>query len=95
MILFNYAEKRFDIPMEFSDFDKKYNRNKLKDKEDIVFQNEYVTIIKNPKSLDKIGSGVRGAIILKPLNLRDVPSSFCFNSKSLSINSLPGTNNPA
>ena len=31
-----YAEKRFDIPMEFSDFDKKYNRDKLKDKEDIV-----------------------------------------------------------
>jgi len=57
-----YAEKRFNIPMEFSDFDKKYNRDKLKDKEDIVFQNEYVTIIKNPKSLDKIGSGVRGVI---------------------------------
>lgn len=57
-----YAEKRFDIPMEFSDFDKKYNRDKLKDKEDIVFQNKYVTIIKNPKSLDKIGRGVRGII---------------------------------
>lgn len=55
-----YAEKRFNIPMEFSDFDKKYNRDKLK--EDIIFQNEYVTIIKNPKSLYNIGSGVRGII---------------------------------
>lgn len=58
-----YAKNRFGIEDEFSEFEKKYKMsNLLKNKEDIIFQNEYTTIIKNPKSLANIEPEVRGII---------------------------------
>jgi tRNA nucleotidyltransferase/poly(A) polymerase len=57
-----YAEKRFGIDQEFSNFDKQYGAYKNSASEEIVYRDSRVTIIKNPKSLKHIGSNVRGVI---------------------------------
>jgi GNAT superfamily N-acetyltransferase len=60
-----YAEKKFGIEPEFSNFEKDYALEKLKkESEDVVFYNpdNDWAIVKNPKSLKNIGRDVRGII---------------------------------
>lgn len=56
-----YLKRKYNIPDEFEDFEKKYNKSKLK-KDDIIGTIGKTDIIKNPKSLENIEYGVRGVI---------------------------------
>ncbi len=61
-----YAERRFNIEPNFSDFDKKYRRMLNSYDQEIAYRDQRgVIIIKNPKTLDNFGSYVRGVIDLK------------------------------
>jgi len=58
-----YAEKAFNIKPEFSDFEDRYQKHQAKEnREEIIFDNGAIVIIKNPKSLDNIGPRVRGVV---------------------------------
>ncbi len=58
-----YFEKKTGAKPEFDDFENKYNEKKIKDnQENIVYNDENLTIIANPKSLNNIGLNVRGII---------------------------------
>lgn len=58
-----YFEKRTGSKPEFNDFEQKYNEKKIKDNEEnVVYSDENLTIIANPKSLKNIGRNVRGII---------------------------------
>lgn len=60
-----YAERKFKMPPKFSDFDLKYRRMKNVSGEEIAYKDSKVTIIKNPKTLENIGSYTRGVIDYK------------------------------
>lgn len=56
-----YLEKKYNIPSEFSSFEKKFNVDKLDNK--IIYQNkEGWGIVENPNSFKNIGPNVRGII---------------------------------
>jgi hypothetical protein len=56
-----YLEKKYGIPDEFADFDKKYTASKTK-YDDITYQDDDWQIIKNPKNIGDLGKSVRGVI---------------------------------
>ena len=58
-----YAERRFNIPPRFTEFDKMFRRQHNTSGQEIVYKDKRgVVILKNPKSLDNIGPNVRGVI---------------------------------
>lgn len=57
-----YLEKKYAIPDEFADFEKKYIASKTK-YDDIIYQDGDWQIIKNPKNIIDLGKSVRGVII--------------------------------
>lgn len=58
-----YLKKKHHIASEFDDFDTIYNKIKNREnKEDIIYEHNGLTIIKNPKNLNNLGSGVRGVV---------------------------------
>ena len=54
-----YAEKRFGIPNEFNNFDKRF---KMKKEEDIIGYVNETPILKNPQSLQNIPTNAKGLI---------------------------------
>jgi len=58
-----YLKKKYNIPDEFSDFEKKYKKMKgHEEKEEIVTEIKNIPIIKNPKSLNNLDADVRGVV---------------------------------
>jgi hypothetical protein len=57
-----YAEKKFGVEPEFSDFEKRYASKQNVEQEEVVYQDNELILIKNPKSLEHIGSNVRGVV---------------------------------
>ena len=61
-----YAEKKFNIPQKFTEFDKQYRRRYNDIGQQIIYRDKRgVVIIKNPGSLESIGPWTRGVIDLK------------------------------
>ncbi len=61
-----YAERRFNIPQKFTEFDKQYRRRYNNIGQEVIYRDKRgVVILKNPGSLDSVGSWVRGIIDLK------------------------------
>ena len=56
-----YAEKKFGIEPEFDDFEKKYDKKKSIEQNQVVYNREFV-IIKNPENLNNFGDNIRGVI---------------------------------
>lgn len=56
-----YAEK-FGVDPEFSEFEKQYASKQNVEREEVIYSDKEVTLIKNPKSLENIGSNVRGIV---------------------------------
>lgn len=57
-----YLEKKHGFKPEFSDFEQQYNTHKNREGEKIVYSDDSITIIRNPKTLANIGAEVRGVI---------------------------------
>ena len=55
------AEK-FGVDPEFSEFEKQYASKQNVEREEVIYSDKEVTLIKNPKSLENIGSNVRGIV---------------------------------
>ena len=53
-----YLQNKYNIEPEFADFERKYNETK----EDVIYKDDKIVLIKNPKSLTRIGANVRGVI---------------------------------
>jgi hypothetical protein len=80
-----YAEKAFNIKPEFSDFETKYQKHQANEnKDEIIYNNGNIVIIKNPKSLEYIGPSVRGIIDRKG-NLYTEQTSKCIHRKLIKI----------
>jgi len=62
-----YAEKRFNIPQKFTEFDKQYRRRYNNIGQEVVYKDKEkdLIILKNPGTLDSIGPGARGIIDIK------------------------------
>jgi len=62
-----YAEKKFNIPPKFTEFDKLYRRKYNNIGQEVVYKDkeEGLIILKNPGTLDSVGPGVRGIIDTK------------------------------
>lgn len=85
-----YAEKTFNIKPEFSDFEDRYQRYRANENnEEIIYNDGSLIIIRNPKSLENIGSSVRG-VIDKKGNLYTERKSKCVHDKILKILSSKG-----
>lgn len=85
-----YAEKAFNIKPEFSDFENRFQKYQVdKNKEEIIYNDGELVIIKNPKTLKHIGPSVRG-IIDRDGNLYTEQESKCIHDKLLNILSSKG-----
>jgi hypothetical protein len=61
-----YAERRFNIPQKFTEFDKLYRRRYNNIGQEVIYRDKRgVVILKNPGSLESVGPWVRGIIDLK------------------------------
>jgi len=63
-----YLKNKYNIPNEFSGFDKQYDINQIKNRESmqndvIVYTEGNWNLIKNPSTLNNFGSSVRGVIL--------------------------------
>ena len=63
-----YAQKKHGISPEFSEFEKQYNvqqikSKQMKDNDVVVYSEGNWSLIKNPSSLENIGSSARGVIL--------------------------------
>lgn len=56
-----YLEKKYNIPDEFNDFNKKYMGTKI-DKNKVIVEKGDWKLIKNPESLENLDKSVRGVI---------------------------------
>jgi len=57
-----YLKNKYGIPDEFDEFEKQYKKIHLKKEEEIIGEVKGTSIVKNPKSLNKLDNGVRGVI---------------------------------